>query len=268
MNWLRWTGVALAVVLTGSASSAQAADTVQHLEVEVLAVYPHDTGAFTQGLELHGGKLYESTGRYGQSDMRVVELETGQVISSVPLADTYFGEGMTLVGDRIWQLTWQEHTAFLRDRDTLAPLGQATYSGEGWGLCHEPARNRLVMSNGTAQLTFRDPQTFAQVGAVTVTRDGAPVTRLNELECVAGKVWANIWLTDQIVRIDPVTGRVEAVVDASGLLSDSEQSAADVLNGIAAVPAIGGQFSRQSDGRFLITGKLWPHMFLVRFIPA
>jgi glutaminyl-peptide cyclotransferase len=268
VSWSRWIGAVLVAVLAGSVPPAQAAGTVQQLRAEVLATYPHDTGAFTQGLELNGGRLYEGTGLYGESDVRIVDLETGTVLARVPLPDAYFGEGLTVLGDRIWQLTWQEGTAFRRDRDTLAQVGQASYSGEGWGLCHEPARHRLVMSDGTAELTFRDPETFDEIGTVLVTRDGVPLQRLNELECVAGKVWANVWLTDEIVRIDPVTGQVEAVADASGLLSDSERSAADVLNGIAAVPSLGGQLSRHSDGRFLITGKLWPHVFLVRFSPA
>lgn len=229
------------------------------LRVEVLATYPHDPGAFTQGLELHDGLLYEGTGLYGESDVRVVDVETGEVRQLVDLPETAFGEGLTIVDDQIWQLTWQEGYAFRRDRDTLAELGQVPYQGEGWGVCHDPGDDRLVMSNGTAQLTFRDPENFEVLGTVDVTRDGAPLVRINELECVDGQVWANVWLTDEIVRIDPDTGLVDAVVDASGLLSESEQAVADVLNGIAAVP--------YSD-TFLITGKLWPKLFKVRFVPA
>lgn len=233
---------------------------VQRLAVEVLARYPHDAGAFTQGLELHDGVLYEGTGRYGRSEMRVVELRTGEVSKRVPLPATAFGEGITVLDGRIWQLTWQEEIAFRRDPATLAEVDQARYTGAGWGLCHQPEHDRLVMSNGSAELTFRDPDTFAPVGAATtVTRGGQPLQNINELECVDGKVWANVWQTDEIVRIDPDTGAVEAVVDATGLLPESERLGADVLNGIAAVP--------ETD-TFLITGKLWPTMFLVRFVPA
>jgi glutamine cyclotransferase len=231
----------------------------QRLRVEVLATYPHDVRAFTQGLELHDGRLYESTGQYGRSDVRVVEPETGVVSQRVALPTTAFGEGLTLVGKRIWQLTWQEGFAFLRERATLGEIRQVPYDGEGWGVCHDPAQRRLVMSNGSAELTFRDPETFDPRGSVTVTVDGNPLTQLNELECVGDRVWANVWLTDRIVRIDPASGRVDAEVDAAGLLTQEERTAADVLNGIAAVP---------DTDTFLITGKLWPKTFLVRFVPA
>ncbi|MQA85467.1 MAG: glutaminyl-peptide cyclotransferase [Streptosporangiales bacterium] len=257
----RWAAIAglLAAAPTSSTPAAQATSAVEHLRVEVLASYPHDTEAFTQGLELHDGVLYEGTGRYGESDLRTVEVRTGEVRDRVALPDAVFGEGITVVGNRIWQLTFQEEFAFLRDRRTLAETDRAEYTGEGWGLCHDPARHRLVMSDGTSQLTFRDPETFDRLGSVAVTQEGEPLTQINELECAGGKVWANIWMTDKIVRIDPGTGTVEAVVDASGLLSESERAGADVLNGIAAVP--------RTD-TFLITGKLWPRMFRVRFSEA
>jgi glutamine cyclotransferase len=270
-----WMGAAVAVLLVGCADAgaepvtpaAAPANTgeVTQLTVEVIERYPHDTAAFTQGLELHEGVLYESTGLYGESDVRTVEPETGEVLELVELPDTAFGEGLTLVDDRIWQITWQEQIAFLRDRDTLAELDQVSYTGEGWGVCHDVAGGRLVMSNGSAELTFRDPATFESTGTVTVTRDGQPVVRINELECIGDRVWANIWQTDEIVSIDPQTGAVESVVDASGLLTDEEAVAADVLNGIAAAP---GLATAAGSGTFMITGKLWPWLFLVRFVPA
>lgn len=231
---------------------------VERLAVEVLAEYPHDTAAFTQGFELHDGVLYEGTGLYGESEIRTVRPRTGAVIDRVALPEEFFGEGITVVGDRIWQLTWQEETAFLRDRETLAEIDRVEYEGEGWGLCHDTTADRLVMSNGSDMLTFRDPETFEPTSTIPVTLDGEPLRLLNELECVDGKVWANVWFSDEIYRIDPETGRVEAVVDASGLLTDSEAADADVLNGIAAVPC---------EDTFLITGKLWPRSFLVRFVP-
>jgi len=270
-----WMGAAVAVLLVGCADAgaepvtpaAAPANTgeVTQLTVEVIERYPHDTAAFTQGLELHEGVLYESTGLYGESDVRTVEPETGEVLELVELPDTAFGEGLTLVDDRIWQITWQEQIAFLRDRDTLAELDQVSYTGEGWGVCHDVAGGRLVMSDGSAELTFRDPATFESTGTVTVTRDGQPVVRINELECIGDRVWANIWQTDEIVSIDPQTGAVESVVDASGLLTDEEAVAADVLNGIAAAP---GLATAAGSGTFMITGKLWPWLFLVRFVPA
>ncbi len=269
-RWVLMIGLVVAT-LSGSGAAVEPTDaadahpsrpsprTVEQLRVEVINSYPHDPTAFTQGLELHNGVLYEGTGLYGQSEIRTVDPWTGQVTRRVPLPEGVFGEGITLVGDHIWQLTWQEGTAYLRDRNTLTQVGQASYTGEGWGLCYDRHTRRLVMSNGSAELTFRDPRSFHPTGSVTVTLNGEPVYNINELECVNGMVWANIWLEDRIVRIDPRTGAVTAVVDASGLLTAEERANADVLNGIAAVP--GGD-------TFLITGKLWPRMFLVRFVPA
>jgi glutamine cyclotransferase len=238
--------------------SVQAAPELHQLRVEVLAVHPHDPDAFTQGLELHDGLLYESTGRYGQSDLRVVDPTTGHVQHQVRLPVTFFGEGLTLVDDRIWQLTWREGVAIEWDRERLVERSRVNYSGEGWGICYDQPRDRLVMSDGSATLTFRDPDTFAATGSVTVTRSGTAQHMLNELECVGDHVYANVWQTDEIVRIDLATGRVDAVVDASGLLPAHQRRTADVLNGIAAVPG---------TDTFLITGKLWPSLFEVRFVP-
>lgn len=247
------------LLVAGCSPSVQAAPELSRLRVEVLAVHPHDPDAFTQGLELYDGLLYESAGRYGQSDLRVVEPETGELRHRVELPAEFFAEGLTLVDDRIWQLTWREGVAIEWDRERLVERSRIGYSGEGWGVCHDRLRGRLVMSDGSATLTFRDPDTFAATGSVTVTRGGAPQRMLNELECVGDHVYANVWQTDEIVRIDPATGRVDAVVDASGLLPDHQRRAADVLNGIAAVPG---------TDTFLITGKLWPSLFEVRFVPA
>lgn len=229
----------------------------QRLTVEVLATYPHDPTAFTQGLELYDGLLYEGTGMIGRSELRTVRYETGEVTARVSLPEHVFGEGITIVGDHIWQLTWQDGIAYHRDRASLAELRQVRYEGEGWGVCYDGTR--LVMSDGSAELTFRDPQSFAATGTVSVTLDGEPLTMLNELECVDDRVWANVWQTDQIVRIDPTTGVVEALVDASGLLSEQDRIGADVLNGIAAI---------DGSDTFLITGKWWPKLFEVRFVPA
>ena len=222
---------------------------------QVLAEVPHDPAAFTQGLELVDGGLYEGTGRAGLSQLRELDPATGAVRRSVALPGELFGEGITVVDDRIWQLTWQDGVALEWDRGTFALLRQVPLDGEGWGLCLDGTR--LVRSDGTDRLRFHDPDTFAETGAVAVTLDGVPVTELNELECVDGQVWANVWRTDRLVRIDPADGRVTAVVDAAGLLDPARRAGTDVLNGIAA------------DGEdLLLTGKLWPTTFRVRLVPA
>lgn len=238
------------------APTARAATAPTPLAVDVLDSYPHDVNAFTEGLERRGGVLYESTGMYGQSELRTVAPSTGEVRQRIALADNFFGEGITVVGNRIWQLTYVEGTAFLRDRSTLEEIRRVTYPGQGWGLCNDQRGRRLVMSDGSDRLTFRDPETFEPLGSVPVTLDGVPLNNINELECVDGMVWANVWLTDRIVRIDPASGKVDATVDATGLLTDAERLNADVLNGIATGPY---------PGTFYVTGKYWPHIFLVRF---
>lgn len=226
------------------------------LRAEVLDTAPHDPNAFTQGLELVDGVLYEGTGLEGESSIRATDPDTGDVERQTALPGDLFGEGITVVGDTIWQLTWQDGVAIRRDRATLAERGRAEYRGEGWGLCHDG--EQLVMSDGSDRLTFRDPRTFAETGRTRVRdADGEPVDRLNELECVDGAVYANVWQTDHIVRIDPSSGRVTATVDLTGLLPEAERAAADVLNGIAAIPG---------TDEFLITGKWWPTLFRVRFV--
>ncbi len=240
---------------TGASAASEAP--AQRLRVQVLGSEPHDRGAFTQGLVLDDGNLYESTGLYGRSSLREVDRATGEVRRQVQLDPATFAEGLARVGDRLIQLTWQQGVAFVYDLATLERLDQYSYTGEGWGLCYDGAR--LVMSDGSSSLTFRDPQTFVPTGTVSVTLDGRSIERLNELECVGDRVYANVWMTDEIVRIDPSTGHADAVIDASNLLAPSERLGADVLNGIAYDP---------DQDVFLITGKLWPRLFEVRFIPA
>ncbi|OLF17730.1 glutaminyl-peptide cyclotransferase [Actinophytocola xanthii] len=228
------------------------------MRAEVLEVRPHDRTAFTQGFEIADGVLYEGTGLEGESTMRATDPKTGAVTRKVDLPPEFFGEGITVVDDTIWQLTWQNGVAIRRDRATLAERERVGYTGEGWGICHDG--ERLVMSDGSAELTFRDPETFAETGRQEVHDDeGTPVERLNELECVDGSVYANVWLTDSIVRIDPDSGDVTATVDLAGLLPEEDGVGADVLNGIAAIP---------DTDEFLVTGKLWPKMFRVRFVTA
>ena len=226
----------------------------EEVRVEVVGRRPHDTSAFTQGLEFDGDRLFESRGLYGESAMTEIGPTSGEVLASRPLGDAYFGEGATVVGDRIIQITWREQTAFVYDRDSLEQVATFSYDGQGWGICDEP--DRLLMSDGTPVLTHRDPDTFAVLREVTVTLDGEPVDDLNELECLGGLVWANVWRTDIIVVIEPDSGEVVTVVDARGLLTEEERAEADVLNGIAWDP--GAEV-------MLLTGKRWPWMFEVTF---
>lgn len=232
------------------------APSVERLTVRVVDTYPHDRDAFTQGLLWHDGAMYESTGRYGKSTLRKVRLRDGEVLDERPVGPEYFAEGLARVEDRLVQLTWRSGVAFVADLDTLDPQATLRYPGEGWGLCYDGTM--LVMSDGSSILEFRDPESMALRREVTVMEEGDPVQRLNELECVDGVVYANIWRSDDIVRIDPETGRVTAVIDASGLLTRLESIRADVLNGIA---------YRPESKTFLVTGKLWPHVFEVELVP-
>jgi len=222
---------------------------------EVVARYPHDPAAFTQGLVWHDGSLYESTGLYGHSSLRQVTLETGQVLRQVDLHPSDFGEGITIWQDRIIQLTWRNNTAYVWALADFSPLGTFAYDTQGWGLTHDGGR--LVMSDGTSTLYFRDPDTFAETGRVTVTAYGRQLSFLNELEWIAGGVWANVWYSDSVVRIDPESGEVTDLVDLSGLLTPEEDLAADVLNGIAHDPA---------TGRTWVTGKRWPWLFEIELV--
>ena len=227
------------------------------LTYEVVATHPHDTSSFTQGLLWFDGQLYESTGLRGQSVLRIIDLPTGRVLQEIAADPRHFGEGLALVDDQLIWLTWQAGTATVHHRDSLEQFGSFTYAGEGWGLCHDGTR--LVMSDGSNTLTFRHPTTFEATGSVAVTRaDGSPVNRLNELECVGDQVWANVWLTDRIVVINPATGAVVAEADMAGIISPHPvlSDSNDVLNGIA---------YRPDTGTFLITGKRWPSIFEVRF---
>ena len=253
MNTVRMLSAAVLAVLAGVlVAPAAQGDPVATTQPEVLAEIPHDPDAFTQGLELADSVLYEGTGLAGQSQLRTLDPATGQVDRAEPIPGDYFGEGITVVGDRIWQLTYQDGVAVQWDRATMTPVREVPLAGEGWGLCYDG--QRLGRSDGTDRLRFHDPDDMSELGGVEVTRDGAPVTGLNELECVEGRVWANVWPTDTIVRIDPGDGAVDLVVDAAALRERGIPPSAQVLNGIAHV---GGD-------EFLVTGKDWPTMFRVR----
>jgi glutamine cyclotransferase len=221
----------------------------------VVRAYPHDREAFTQGLQYVDGFLYEGTGLNGRSSIRKVRLETGEVVQKRDLPSTHFGEGITIWKTDLIQLTWQSNVAFVYDRNTFAPIRTHAYPGEGWGLTHDGTS--LIMSDGTSELRFLDPATFAERRRVAVTAGGQPLRHLNELEVVKGEILANLWMTDMLVRIAPDTGRVLGYIDLRGLLSPFERASVDVLNGIA--------YDQQND-RLFVTGKLWPKVFEVRVI--
>jgi glutamine cyclotransferase len=239
-----------------SARPAQAAPAAQ-LRLKVVRTFPHDPRAFTQGLFFFEGKFYESTGLYGRSSVRRVDPDSGVVERGVDLPADLFGEGVARVGGRLVQLTWQNKRALVWTLATLRKEREFSYQGEGWGLCFDG--RHLIMSDGSDTLALRDPESFARVGEIVVRRAGQPLRNLNELECVEGIVYANVWQDSHIARIDARTGEVTGWIDASGLLAPEEARAADVLNGIAYLPA---------TGHLVVTGKLWPRIFEVEIVPA
>jgi glutamine cyclotransferase len=225
---------------------------------EVVATYPHDPEAFTQGLIYLKGILLESTGLNGRSTLRKVDLATGRVRDEVKLSSEFFGEGMTVLGEKIYQLTWQNQKGFVYDLQTLAPQQEFSYDGEGWGLTTDGAS--LILSDGTNRLRFLDPHTFKVTRTIDVfDRAGSPLKRLNELEFIRGEIYANVWQTPYVARIDPATGRLLGVIDFTGLLAPEDlRPGTDVLNGIA-YDAVGD--------RLFVTGKNWPKLFEVRLKP-
>jgi glutamine cyclotransferase len=224
----------------------------------VAARVPHDPAAYTQGLVYADGVLYESTGLYGQSQVRRVNRATGRVEAAVSLAADRFGEGLALLDGRLYQLTWQSMIGYVYDAATLAPLDSFRYEGEGWGLTTDGTA--LIMSDGTARLRFLDPATFAVVRELTVRDHGSPLSALNELEYVDGVIFANVYQSDWIVRVDADSGTVLEWIDFKGLLDGGDRTPqTDVLNGIAFDPA---------SGNLLLTGKRWPWLFEVALTPA
>jgi glutamine cyclotransferase len=218
--------------------------------------YPHDPDAFTEGLVFEEGFLYEGTGLEEQSTLRRVELETGAILQIYELPGQFFGEGITIYGDKIIQLTWQSHVGFVYDKDSFELLEQFDYPTEGWGITHNGTH--LIMSDGTSTLHFLDPLTFEETGQISVFTNNGPVDRLNELEYVQGEIYANVWQTDRIARIDPETGQVVGWIDLEGLLTAEDRTEpVDVLNGIA--------YDGETD-RLFVTGKLWPKLFEIDLI--
>lgn len=219
--------------------------------VEVVASYPHDPSAFTQGLAIEAGRLYEGTGQRGASSLRLVDLESGRVERLLGLPSAYFGEGIAIANGKIYQLTWQSRTGFVYDLETFESLERFRYTGEGWGLTYDGTH--LILSDGTSILRFMDTESFDVVRRLTVEDDGRPVARINELEYVDGEVWANVWYDDRIVRIAPEDGRVLGWLDLAHLYPEAGRE--QVLNGIA--------YDRDAD-RLFVTGKNWPRLYEIK----
>jgi glutamine cyclotransferase len=224
---------------------------------EIIKTYPHDRRAFTQGLVFSGGFLYEGTGSYGQSELRKVTLETGQVLRRSKLPSRYFGEGITIHRGRIIQLTWKSRIGFVYDCNTFEPLRTFAYPTEGWGITHD--EKHLIISDGTSTLHLLDPNTFEPIAKLEVHDNNTPVPGLNELEYIKGRIYANIWKSDRIAVISPETGRILAWINLKGILDGFDyKKPVDVLNGIA--------YDNEND-RLFVTGKLWPHLFQIKLLP-
>lgn len=229
--------------------------TVRNYTLEVVREYPHDTRSYTQGLFFHEGELYESTGQYGESTMRKVDLTSGSALRKLDFSSKYFVEGSVILNDRLYILTWTGKIAFVYDSSTLEYIQAYSYPREGWGLTTDG--KSLIASDGSARLYYMSPE-FRQEKVLTVKLNGRPVRWLNELEWIEGKIWANVYTTDMIVIINPSDGNVEAVVDCSGLLPDSlRREDTDVLNGIAYL---------EEGKRIFLTGKNWPRLYEVRLV--
>lgn len=245
--------ILLALAMISGSTSCSAG--VKEYKLRVVEEYPHDTKAYTQGLFIEQGRLYESTGQFGQSSFREVELETGKVITKLDFNDKYFGEGSVMLGGKMYMLTWYNKVAFVYDAETLKYDKTYSYPREGWGLTTDG--KSLIASDGSSRLYFLSPE-FKQEKVLDVTMDGRPLRYLNELEWIDGKIWANVYMTDMIVIINPRSGEVEASVDCSGLLPSRLRTPdTDVLNGIA--------YDKES-GHIYITGKNWPKLFRIELV--
>lgn len=223
---------------------------------KVINTYPHDRNAFTEGLVFEDGVLYEGTGLHGYSTLRRVKLETGEILKIRELPPQFFGEGVTIYENKIIQLTWQSHIGFVYDKYSFKLLQEFNYPDEGWGITHDG--KHLIMSDGTETLHFLDPETFEEVSQIEVSANDIPITRINELEYIQGEIYANIWHTERIARIDPLTGQVIGWIDLKGILSSKDDSkTVDVLNGIA---------YDTKNNRLFVTGKFWPKLFEIELI--
>ncbi len=232
------------------------AGTLKRYNIEVVKEYTHDTGAYTQGLFFHGGQLYESTGQYGESSIRKVDLQTGRVQRKLDFSRKYFAEGSVILGDNLYILTWTNRVAFVYDAATLEYKQSYSYPREGWGLTTDGTQ--LIASDGSSRIYFLSAD-FKLQKTINVSLNGRPVRYLNELEWIDGRIWANVYTTDLIVIIDPKSGEVEATVNCGGLLPDKlRKPETDVLNGIAV----------DAEGRIYLTGKNWPRLYEVKLVPV
>jgi glutamine cyclotransferase len=244
---------AQATTASATATAPAAAKTIPVIAATVVKTYPHDPKAFTQGLEFADGRLYESTGRLGQSTLRECALETGKVLRKVNLPEGEFGEGLTVFHGNIYQLTWLSKKGFIYDLRTLKKIGEFLYTSEGWGLTHDDAS--LILSDGSNQLRFLDPVSFGVTRTLEVYAENEAVTNLNELEFIRGEIWANIWHSSRIARIDAKTGQVLSWIELAPLVSKQQREAEDVLNGIA--------YDAKAD-RLVVTGKNWPEIIEIK----
>ena len=253
---MRFLIVAAALAAAACGPASQAGD-IPEYTYQVVHTYPHDPQAFTQGLFYLNGVLYEGTGLNNESSIRKVKLETGEVLAKRDVPEQYFGEGIINWKDRLLELTWKSQVGFIYDLASFQPKGQFEYPGEGWGLTQDG--KRIIMSDGSAQLRFWDPESLHETARLTVTANGVPVNDLNELEWVKGEIYANIWQTYRIARIDPNTGKVVGWIDCTGLLNpaDRVEGQTDVLNGIA--------YDAATD-RLFVTGKKWPKLFEIKLV--
>lgn len=246
--------MASAVLLCAEGRAAPPA-TPELFTARAVAEYPHDPAAFTQGLLVEDGLLYEGTGQYGQSSIRRVDLTTGKVEQTRPLSALFFGEGIAILDGKLYELTWQNQVGFIYDAKTFEPLGNFRYTGEGWGLTDDGAH--LILSDGSSTIRFLDPRTFEVVKSIDVRLAGRPLTQLNELEYIEGEIWANVWHDDHIARISPETGEVVGWIDASSVLPPTQRGPEDVLNGIAYDAAA---------KKIFVTGKDWPKLFEIEVV--
>lgn len=253
-------GISLALAFAsgcGSEGTSSTRTKAPVLQIRVVKSFPHDPNAFTQGLEIEGGKLYESTGREGFSSVRHVDLESGEVTLKLDLPDDFFGEGLTIMGDQIYQITYKNRICFVYEKGTLKKVKQFNYTGEGWGLANDG--KHLLMTDKTSTISIRDPETFQVVRKLRVKDGRKSISELNELEYFDGHIWANIWRQDKIAKINPETGAVVAWLDCSKVYpaKNRDNPQEDVLNGIA---------HDADSGRLFITGKMWPTLYEIEIL--
>lgn len=249
----------ISVLLLFSALSAHAQ--VPVYDYTIVNTFPHNTGSFTQGFLIHDGYLYEGTGRNGRSSLSKIQLEDGTVLKSTRLGSRYFGEGISIVGDKIFQLTWQSNIVFVYDLNTFESVTSYYHPTEGWGLTWDG--EELILSDGSSALQFIDPDTFKVTRTIDVQLEGRPISNLNELEYINGEVWANVWQTNEIVRINPASGTITGIVNLAGLIDHTTTGGAEsVLNGIAWVPE-----DDPEAGKLYVTGKLWGNIFEIEIFP-